>query len=149
MLLQEIIAGIPGVELQGDILASIQGISYDSRTVEPGDLFVAMKGVKTDGARHVQQAKEKGAAAIASEQPVALDSGVTFLKVTDARKFLAQASHAFFQDPTSQLKLVGITGTNGKTTTSYLVESVFRQVGLKSCLLGTIGMKIGDTPYPS
>ena len=149
MLLREIIAGIPEIELRGDILASIRGISYDSRTVEPGDLFVAMRGVKTDGARHVQQATERGAAAIASEQPVVPDSPVAFLKVPDARRFLAQASHVFFEDPTSQLKLVGITGTNGKTTTSYLVESVFRQAGLKSCLLGTIGMKIDDTPYPS
>ncbi len=149
LLLSELISQIPGVETKGNLGVSIRAISYDSRSVERDHLFVAMKGTRTDGNRYIQQAIDRGAAAVASEERPRVPSAVTTLQVEDARKFLAQASQILFQFPASRMRLVGITGTNGKTTTSYLLDSIFQRAGLKSCLVGTIGMRIGDRPFPS
>src|SRR5881628_3570691 len=126
MLLSELVAKTPGVEATGKLDAPIRGISYDSRAVEQGHLFVAIKGTRTDGNRFAQHAVERGASAVASEEEVQAPPTVASLRVADARKFLAQASQVFYQFPASQLMLVGITGTNGKTTTSYLVDAVLR-----------------------
>jgi UDP-N-acetylmuramoyl-L-alanyl-D-glutamate--2,6-diaminopimelate ligase len=149
MLLGEILAQIPRAEARGDLQVSVREVSYDSRVVEAGDLFVAMRGQKTDGNLHIRQAMDRGAVAIASEIEPDAPPRVVTVKVGDARKFLAQASQVFFRRPASQLTLVGITGTNGKTTTTYLVHAVFRQAGYKPCLVGTLGLKIADQPYPS
>ena len=148
MRLKEALADIPGVAQAADS-PDIRGITYDSRQVEPGFLFVAMKGEKTDGNAFVCQAVGRGAVAVASEQTHPAEPGVTFLRVDDARKFLAQISRSFFGDPSKRLTLAGITGTNGKTTTSFLLDSIFRHAGLRSCLAGTLGLKAGDKPYPS
>jgi len=149
MRLKEALADIPGVECAGDRLAEIQGIAYDSRHVEHGYLFVAIKGEKTDGNAFIRQAIDRGAAAVASERDYPADPQVAFLRVSDARKFLAQVSRSFFGKPSARLKLVGITGTNGKTTTSFLLHSIFQCANFRSCLAGTLGMKLGETPYPS
>ncbi|PYV41681.1 MAG: UDP-N-acetylmuramoyl-L-alanyl-D-glutamate--2,6-diaminopimelate ligase [Acidobacteria bacterium] len=149
MLLGEILAQIPRTEARGDLQVSVREISYDSRAVEAGDLFVAIRGQKTDGNLHIPQAMDRGAVAIASEIDPDAPPDVVTVRVADARNFLAQASQVFFRQPASQLKLVGITGTNGKTTTTYLMDSVLRQAGYKPCLVGTLGLQIGDQPYPS
>ncbi len=143
MLLREALAPIAGIQWTGDPDTVLGGIAYDSRTVRKGDLFVAIKGEKEDGVRFIAQAIEKGASAIASEQSVETESHVAVVLVPDARQFLAQISRAFYEDPSSRLKLVGITGTKGKTTTSYLMDSILKQAGYRSCLAGTIEMKIG------
>ncbi len=149
MLLEDIIARTSGAELSGDPRTRIDGISYDSRSVEKGFLFVAIKGEKTDGMRYLEQAVARGAAALACETLPASRMTIPALKVSDARKFLAEAALIFFRDPTRELRLVAITGTNGKTTTSYLLDSIFRQAKLKSCLVGTVGLRIGDRPFPA
>jgi len=149
MHLKEAIEQIPGIDFTGKPDAEIRGISYDSRTVREGDLFVAIKGAKADGALFVKQAVERGAWAVASEQKMDLAPHTASLTVPDARKFLAQIARIFFQDPGAKLNLVGITGTNGKTTTSYLMDSVYGQAGIRSCLAGTLGMKIGTRRLPS
>src|SRR3974377_1407648 len=148
MLLNELIAQMPAIELKGDSGTRIRALSHDSRRVESGFLFVAIKGEKSDGMRFLGQAIEHGAAAIASEHdpPPGLD--IPPVKVCGARKFLAEAARNFYRDPTSQLQLAAITGTNGKTTTSYLLDSIFRQAGLRACLVETIGMKTQDPPSP-
>ncbi|HYK90995.1 MAG TPA: UDP-N-acetylmuramoyl-L-alanyl-D-glutamate--2,6-diaminopimelate ligase [Acidobacteriota bacterium] len=149
MLLKEIISQIGGVELRGDPNVQIRGISYDSRAVESGSLFVAMKGEKANGMSYLAEAVRRGAAAVASQENPPEIAKIPALKVPDARRFLAEAALIFFQDPASELELVAITGTNGKTTTSYLLDSIFRQAGLKACLAGTIAMKIGDRAFPA
>src|SRR5262245_33598548 len=136
MFLQEILNQIPGTEVRGNPLVRILGISYDSRNVRDGHLFVAMKGEKADGNQFVGDAIERGAAAVASEHPIEAPPGVAAFKIPEARSFLARASRVFFGNPASQLRLVAITGTNGKTTTSFLVDTIFRSAGLKSCLVG-------------
>jgi UDP-N-acetylmuramoyl-L-alanyl-D-glutamate--2,6-diaminopimelate ligase len=150
MFLAEAAKIIPGINYQGGRDVQIAGISYDSRTVRKGDLFVAIKGEKTDGMRFIEQAIGNGAAAIASEQAVNQElNAVATLVVPDARGFLAEISRMFFNDPTEKIKLAAITGTNGKTTITYLMESIFHHSGIKSCLVGTIGMKIGSINFES
>jgi UDP-N-acetylmuramoyl-L-alanyl-D-glutamate--2,6-diaminopimelate ligase len=147
MLLSEVLKQIPGIDWTGKSDVDISGISYDSRSVQKGDLFVAIRGEKTDGNRYVAQAIDKGAAAVASEQRLQLQA--PSFAVPDARKFLAEISRIFYRDPSAKLKLVGITGTKGKTTTSYLMDSIFSHAEIRSCLVGTIGMKIGAREFHS
>jgi len=149
MLLEEALAEIPGIELRGGAQVSLRGISYDSRLVKKGHLFVAIKGETTDGALFIPQAAQRGACAIAAEEYRDCDDDIPFLKVADARRFLAEVSRVFYQDPAPKLKLVAVTGTNGKTTTSFLADEIFRQAGFRSCLVGTVGMKIAGRPFPS
>jgi UDP-N-acetylmuramoyl-L-alanyl-D-glutamate--2,6-diaminopimelate ligase len=149
MFLSELLARIPAVEWRENTAAEIGGISYDSRSVQKGDLFVAIRGERADGARFIGQAIQNGAVAVAAEGDIDQDPRATAIKVPDARKFLAEASRVFYGDPSSELKLVGITGTKGKTTTSYLMESVYSSAGFRSCLAGTIEMRIGDKRFHS
>ncbi len=149
MFLKEVLDRIPGIHITGKAETQISGISYDSRSVREGDLFVAIKGEKADGARFVRQAVDRGAAAIASEQKIECEAHTASLVVPDGRKFLAEVSRVFFGDPSSKLRLVAITGTNGKTTTSYMMDSLYSQAGILSCLVGTLGMKIGERSYHS
>jgi UDP-N-acetylmuramoyl-L-alanyl-D-glutamate--2,6-diaminopimelate ligase len=149
MLLAKALEQIPGIYWTGDHDTDIHGISYDSRSVRDGDLFVAIKGEKSDGAWFIAQAIEKGAAAIASENEIAPEWNTSAIVVPDARKFLAEISQVFYGHPSEELTLVAITGTNGKTTTSYLMDSIYRSAGITSCLVGTIGMRIGSKSFHS
>lgn len=148
-LLRDMLAGMPAVEVSGRADVPVRGIAYDSRRVSEGFLFVALKGARTDGGRYIGEALRRGAAAVASESPVQAPPGTAALRVPDGRRFLARIARAYFDDPAARLKLVAITGTNGKTTTSYIVDAVFRSAGLKACVAGTIGMKIGDRAFPA
>ncbi|HSW38442.1 MAG TPA: Mur ligase family protein, partial [Acidobacteriota bacterium] len=149
MILKDLLQRVPVTDWTGDLAADIQGIAYDSRSVNKGDIFVAIPGRKADGAAFIAQAVEKGAIAVAAEQMPEPAPGVSAITVADARQFLAELSHVFYEDPCSRLKLAGITGTKGKTTTSHLLDSIFRQAGIAACLTGTIGMKIVDERFPS
>jgi UDP-N-acetylmuramoyl-L-alanyl-D-glutamate--2,6-diaminopimelate ligase len=149
MILHEALQQIPGIDWKGMPGTDFSGISYDSRIVRKGDLFVAIRGEKNDGARFVPQAIDMGAVAIASERELNPKPPAANFIVPDARKFLAEISRIFFGDPSAELKLVGITGTNGKTTVTYLMDSIFRSAGLRPCMAGTIGMKIGGRRFPS
>jgi UDP-N-acetylmuramoyl-L-alanyl-D-glutamate--2,6-diaminopimelate ligase len=123
--------------------AEISSVAYDSRKVKPGALFVAMRGEKTDGNRFVGDAVTRGAAAVASESPAPADfpAEATWVRVSDARKALAITAANFYGRPAEKLKLVGITGTNGKTTTTYLMDSILRAAGHHTGLLGTISYR--------
>jgi UDP-N-acetylmuramoyl-L-alanyl-D-glutamate--2,6-diaminopimelate ligase len=126
-------------------------IAYDSRKVSPGTLFVAIRGEKTDGNKFVDDAVAGGAAAIVSEQPrpqtLALD--FPWIQVGDARKALAISAANYYGRPAEVLKLIGVTGTNGKTTTSYLVDSILRATGSEVGLLGTIGHRLVRENIPA
>ena len=121
----------------------VTGIAYDSRTVTPGAVFVALKGQHADGVSFAKQAIERGAAAIVSEQPAPPDVHVPWAIVEDARRALAVLATAFYRDPSGDMRVVGITGTNGKTTTAYLIASLFEAAGVQCGLLGTVGYRIG------
>jgi UDP-N-acetylmuramoyl-L-alanyl-D-glutamate--2,6-diaminopimelate ligase len=128
----------------------VTGLSYDSRQVEPGQAFFCIKGLVTDGHLYAAQAARTGARAIFIEK--ALDEevagGVVTVKVPDTRLALALCSTRFYGDPSHSLRLVGITGTNGKTTTAYLLESACRAAGMRTGLIGTVQYRIGDVVEP-
>jgi len=120
----------------------ITGVAYDSRAVFPGYVFVALKGVHADGATFARQAVERGAVALVSEQPLP-DAGVPVLQVTDARLALAELAADFHGHPSERMRVVGITGTNGKTTTAHLTAAIFEAGGMKCGVIGTVAHRIG------
>ena len=126
-------------------VSAVSGVAYDSRAVQPGNVFVALKGQRADGAAYARQAVERGAIAIVSDQAAPPDvSGIPWTVVSDARLALALLAATFYGDPGSDMRVVGITGTNGKTTTAYLLASIFEAVGIRCGLLGTVAYRVGD-----
>ena len=123
------------------------GVTYDSRRVVPGSIFVALRGLKVDGLTFVPQATASGAAAIVSEHPAPAMSRVPWVVVKDARQALALLAADFFGDPSRQMQVVGITGTNGKTTTSYLLHAIFEAAHIRCGLMGTVTYRIGDRAF--
>jgi UDP-N-acetylmuramoyl-L-alanyl-D-glutamate--2,6-diaminopimelate ligase len=140
--LNELLRRLPDAELTGEGVVEVSEVTHDSRRVSSGSLFVAIHGLVTDGNQFVDQARKKGAAAIVSELPPR--PGGTWVKVVDARLALAVLSAAALGDPAEKLGLVGVTGTNGKTTTTHLIDAVLRTAGEKVGLVGTVHYRIGD-----
>ena len=125
-------------------VGAVAGIAYDSRTVTPGQVFVALKGQHADGTAFARQAIERGAAAVVSEQPAPDGVHVPWAIVEDARLALAVLATTFYRDPSREMRVIGITGTNGKTTTAYLVAAIFDAAGIRCGILGTVGYRVGD-----
>jgi UDP-N-acetylmuramoyl-L-alanyl-D-glutamate--2,6-diaminopimelate ligase len=121
----------------------IAGLAYDSRQVKPGTIFFALRGVNADGARFVPQALANGAIAVVAETAAPAGTSVPWVQVSNARAAMAEAASAFYRNPSEELALVGITGTNGKTTTSYVLSSIFEAAGVKCGRIGTIGYQVG------
>ncbi len=119
-------------------------VTHDSRRVMPGGIFVAIKGAQSDGNTFVGEATKRGASAVISEQPRLEGFTGVWLQVADARVALAKAAALIHDFPSAKLDLIGLTGTNGKTTTTYLVDSIFAAAGKKTAVMGTIGYRIGD-----
>jgi len=117
----------------------VRGISYDSRKVQPGDLFVAVPGHQEDGHRYVSEAIGKRAVAVVGEPGrIPADVSVLFIPVTSSRRALARLSAAYFEEPSRYFNLVGVTGTNGKTTTTYLIEAILAAAGVSPGVIGTV-----------
>lgn len=144
--------------IEGDAEREISGIAYDSRMVVRGSLFVALKGEKFDGGDFIEDALKKGAAAVMYGKDTALPDdrrlawereypGTVWIRVADARDALASSAHLFYGSPSEELEVVGITGTNGKTTTSYLVKSILERWEKGVGLIGTINYLIKDRTY--
>jgi len=125
----------------------VTGVAYDSRRVQPGALFVAWTGQHADGAAFAADAVDRGAVAVVAERPRPAGVTVPWITVTDAREALARLAAAFFGHPAGDLQVVGITGTNGKTTTSYLVGSIFEAAGTRCGLLGTVTYRVGEREF--
>jgi UDP-N-acetylmuramoyl-L-alanyl-D-glutamate--2,6-diaminopimelate ligase len=121
----------------------VTGIAYDSRAVTPGQVFVALKGRNADGTSFVRQAIERGAAAVVSGQAAPPDVHIPWAIVEDARLALALLAATFHHDPSGEMRVVGITGTNGKTTTAYLMASIFEAAGIRCGILGTVAYRVG------
>jgi UDP-N-acetylmuramoyl-L-alanyl-D-glutamate--2,6-diaminopimelate ligase len=124
--------------------APVTGIAYDSRRVAPGNVFVGLQGLHADGAAFGRQALDRGAHTVVSERDAPDGAGDRWLQVSDGRLALALMAAAFFRHPSREMKVVGITGTNGKTTTAYLIAAILDAANLKSGVLGTVGYRIGD-----
>lgn len=135
----------------GDPNVEVTGISYNSNTVEPGDAFCCIVGQNVDGHIFAQQAIDKGASVLVVERKLYLAdvSKITEVVVSDSRKAMAIISANFYNNPSHHFSLIGITGTNGKTTTTYLVDHLAKNLGLKTGLIGTVGIRINGVEYSS
>ncbi|MDD4179510.1 MAG: UDP-N-acetylmuramoyl-L-alanyl-D-glutamate--2,6-diaminopimelate ligase [Candidatus Margulisbacteria bacterium] len=120
------------------VTREFMAIKYDSRKVKEGDTFVAIPGLKQDGAEFIPQALANGAKVIVAEKEVKIPAGVEFRKVSSARRALAELSAEYYGNPSRKLKLIGVTGTKGKTTVTYLIQSILNKAGYKAGLIGTI-----------
>src|SRR5438552_904130 len=138
MKLGKLLGAIPGAEFVASPDLEISSLAYNSQSAGKGTLFFAIQGEKADGHQFIPQALERGAAAIVSERPAAQELAPRWVRVPKIRRALSEASHVYFGQPDVRLKLVGITGTNGKTTTAYLLDSIFRAAGMASALFGTV-----------
>ena len=147
-LLRSIAALVP-VEARGGLDAPgldqpCTGVAYDSRALTPGAVFVALQGLHADGARFAPQAVSAGAAAVVATAGVAPTVGAAWVPVSDARLALALLAAEFNRHPSRSMRVIGVTGTNGKTTTGYLVRAIFEAAGIKCGLMGTVAYCIGD-----
>lgn len=149
MRLEEFVSKMDYSLLQGDLDIEIASLVYDSRKVEKDSVFVCITGTVRDAHDFIPEVIEKGASAIVVERDVELVQGVTYVKVEDSRKALAYMSAAYFGHPAEKLKTIGITGTKGKTTTSYMVRAMLEASGIKTGLIGTIESIIGEEHIPS
>ena len=132
---------VPPLEVAAE--TPVSSISYDSRKARPGSVFVALRGIHADGTAFAREAISRGAVAALSESAAPSDVRVVWVQVPDARMALAALAAIFYGDPSEELVLVGITGTNGKTTTSYLLASAFEAAGITCGRIGTVGHRIG------
>jgi UDP-N-acetylmuramoyl-L-alanyl-D-glutamate--2,6-diaminopimelate ligase len=130
--------------IQGSLNVEVSSIAYDSREVVKDSLFVAIAGFTIDGHRFVEKAIELGAHTIIVEKEVAAPEHITVIQVADSRNALARISANFYHNPTEQLNLIGITGTNGKTSTTYFIQSIFEQAQQSIGIIGTIGTVINQ-----
>ncbi len=135
--------------LTGSCRQEISALVYDSRKIVPGCMFVCIKGAVFDGHTCIDEAAQKQAAAVVVEQDVQVPAGMAVLKVPDTRRALAELSAAWFHHPAKQLKTIGITGTKGKTTTTYMIKSILESTGRKVGLIGTIEVVIGEEHIPA
>ncbi len=149
MQLKELIKGIPIQETQGRLDIEIIGITQDSRKVKKGDLFVAIPGHDSDGHRFIPDAVRQGAAAVVSSQPLSRSVSVPHLLVEDSRQTLADLSARFYQDPSMKLTVIGVTGTNGKTTVTFLLESILREAGRRPAVIGTVNCRFAGKTFPA
>lgn len=127
----------------------ITNLSYDSRRIPPGTLYFALRGAVTDGHRFIGQAVAAGASAVVLEDPGFAPPDIPWIMVHDARLALAYMASVFFGNPTTGIPVIGITGTNGKTTTTYLIEAILAAAGLPVAVLGTVSYRLGDFELPA
>ena len=147
--LDELLLNIPHEILQGSSDVCVTSIENDSRKVKDGSLFFCIRGAVTDGHKYAPDVAAKGASVIVAEEAVPVPETVTVVKVPDSRRAMALIACAWFDHPSRKLKMVGVTGTKGKTTTTYMIRSILEGAGLKTGLIGTIETIIGDEVIPS
>lgn len=150
MQLIELLKRIPVLEIHGDDTREISELVFDSRKVTEDSLYIAMRGTVVDGHSFIASSVEKGAKAIVCEElPESLNENITYVKVKDTSKALGQLASNFYGNPSEKLKLIGVTGTNGKTSVSTLLFDVFKNLGYDSALLSTVEIRIGEKIIPA
>ncbi|AST58720.1 UDP-N-acetylmuramoyl-L-alanyl-D-glutamate--2,6-diaminopimelate ligase [Thermoanaerobacterium thermosaccharolyticum] len=149
MRLADVLKDIEYTIVKGNVDVDIRGICYDSRNSKDGSMFVAIKGFKSDGADYIGDAIERGAVAVLVDGEISIDKDITLIKVQNTRKSLAKIASNYYGDPSKQLFLIGVTGTNGKTSVTYMIKSILESQNNKVGLIGTIQNMIGDKVYPT
>jgi UDP-N-acetylmuramoyl-L-alanyl-D-glutamate--2,6-diaminopimelate ligase len=137
------------VAVSGKSDLEIESIASDSRKVQPGGIFVAVVGSREDGRRFISEAVERGATVVVAEGPNPLNRPRTYIQVADARRALAHLASYFYGNPTDGLHLIGVTGTNGKTTTTFLIQALLKTAGFRTGLLGTVRFDLGGVVRPA
>ncbi|MEJ5050788.1 UDP-N-acetylmuramoyl-L-alanyl-D-glutamate--2,6-diaminopimelate ligase [Chryseobacterium culicis] len=150
MIITELVNRIPVLEIHGDNNREVTELVIDSRKVTESSLYIAMRGTVVDGHSFIASAIEKGASAIVCEEfPETLADNVTYVKVKDSSKALGHLASNFYGNPSHKLKLIGVTGTNGKTSVSTLLFDVFKNLGYPAALLSTVEIRIGEEIIPA
>jgi UDP-N-acetylmuramoyl-L-alanyl-D-glutamate--2,6-diaminopimelate ligase len=149
MKLRELLSRISPIEIVGNDDIDIKGINIDSRKIEPGHIFIAMRGTQVDGHKFIPKAIEQGATAVLCEEIAEPQDGITYVRVADCEDCVGKLATMFYGNPTAKLKLVGVTGTNGKTTIATLLYNMFRKMGHKSGLLSTVCNYVDGEAYPT
>lgn len=149
MKLKKLLKQIEYLEVIGEPKAKFSGIAYDSRKVKSGFLFVAVSGHQVDGAEFITQAVSNGATVVVSENSFDLGAGVAHVQVADARQALADISRIYYGDLSKYMTVVGVTGTNGKTTTTYMIRDILKSAGGMPGLLGTVAYEVGGRTIPA
>ena len=150
MVLSQLLKNIKPTQVVGSTDVDITGVNIDSRRIKPGHLFVAMKGTQVDGHKFIDKAIELGAKAVLCEDmPATLADGVTYVQVTSTENAVGKVATMFYGDPSTKLKLVGVTGTNGKTTIATLLYNMFSRMGHKCGLLSTVCNYVVDEAIPA
>lgn len=150
MQLEELVKGISISEQRGELRRAVSALVFDSRKAEHNSVYIALKGTISDGHAFINAAVEKGATVIVCESlPEKIHPEITYLKVQDSSKTLGKLASNFYGNPSEKLKLVGVTGTNGKTSVTTLLFDVFKNLGYKSALLSTVEIRIGDEIIPA
>lgn len=146
--LKDIISTLDAQELQGDQNVSIQDITADSRAVKPNSLFIALDGATVDGHNYIDKAVAAGTVAVIVSKPVTVPDDVCVITVSDTRQAMMVCVPYFFDYPANRMRMVGVTGTNGKTTTTHMIRHILKAQGHKVGVIGTVHIMIGDTSYP-
>ncbi len=150
MKLNALLDRVPAVAVSGPVDLEIKGVTHDSRQVKPGFIFCALSGQRDDGNRYIQDAIDRGAAAVVSGQATAVSRGqAAFIQARDPQETMAVLAAAYHGDPSRKLQVVGITGTNGKTTIAFMIRDILRAAGRKTGLVGTVEYEIGDRVIPA
>jgi UDP-N-acetylmuramoyl-L-alanyl-D-glutamate--2,6-diaminopimelate ligase len=147
--LMELLKSVHVINAWNERDIEVTGLAYNSRSVEPGQIFVCIKGFKTDGHAYILEAVSNGAAAIVVEDYQEGWEDLPQFQVEDSRASLAAMSDAFYGHPSRAMKTIGITATNGKTSTSFMTNSILEEHGLKTGLIGTVVVKYGDYSEPT
>lgn len=144
MILKSLLKGLDYEVIKGNEESKVQNIRYDNRKIEQGDAFVCVKGFKVDGHSFIGDAIKKRAKTLIVQEDVSVQEDITIIKVRDTRKALAIMSSNYFGNPKDKLKIIGITGTNGKTTSAFIIKSILEKAGFMTGLIGTIANYIGN-----
>ncbi len=148
--LEDILYKVRIISIHGKRDAEVNAITIDSRKVASGSMFIAIKGEKVDGHKFIQQSIDAGAAVIVCEElPATLNDNITYIQVKNAHEACAYIAHNFYDEPSKKLKLVGVTGTNGKTTIATLLFKLFSGLGYKCGLISTVQNQIANVIIPS
>ncbi len=147
MELKKILNNIEYQIIKGSLDKDIKGIYYDSRQVKKDSAFICLTGAREDGHNYIESAIKKGASTIIIEKDVKVEEEVTVIKLSSTRKSLSQLSINYFDNPKEKLILIGVTGTKGKTTTTWMIRNILKEAGYKVGVIGTLGVFIGDNHY--
>ena len=149
MKLSQLIKGVDIIKLSADTMADVSTLCYAADKCEQDSMFVAICGLAHDGHDFIADAVNRGARFIVCEKDVQIQTGIAVIKVQSGRRALGVLAKNYFRDPSAGVCLVGVTGTNGKTTTTYILESILHQAGFKCGVLGTVNYRYNNKIFPA